>query len=153
MANFLLLILLFFSLVARANNYCLYDKTIPRPNYDNLLVKKVASKLSRIKASGFFHYRIEHNYKVRGQSDVERFLVQLCGEYRDRPSMIDAKLKWLGSMSAPLPKKQGPIDPDQELWPQVTAFSYGPWLELSNALWLAKRNAILPMGRHLTVEG
>lgn len=69
------------------------------------------------------------------------FLVQLCGEFRDRATMIEAKLKWIENLYT-LPRgPQQPIDPKKNIWSQVASETYAPYLELAKALWEARRDA------------
>jgi hypothetical protein len=135
---------------------CSYSPA-PKINRDDSMVKVAFRKLSLVKPKAFFHYRIQDNYGVAASPEAENFLTQLCGEYRDNPQMITAKIRWVSRMYSPLPKPQMPIDPMKDLWPQISAYSYSPWLAFSHALWLAKRNALLPTVNpgveNLVVEG
>jgi hypothetical protein len=73
---------------------------------------------------------------------AHNFLVQLCGEFRDRATMIEAKLKWIENMYTLPVGAQAGIDFKKNIWSQVTADAYGPYLTLANNLWEARREAL-----------
>lgn len=65
-------------------------------------------------------------------------LVQLCGEFRDRATMIEAKINWYGRIIE-LPAKEISFDPKKDLWSQFSAHDYTPFLQQTAQLWNAKR--------------
>ncbi len=76
-------------------------------------------------------------------SDAHTFLTQLCGEFRDRATMIEAKLKWANNIFI-LPASQSQtftIDVKKNVWAQIPATAYDPYLRLSESVWEAKREA------------
>jgi hypothetical protein len=74
------------------------------------------------------------------------FLTQLCGEFRDRATMIAAKVKWVNNMNI-LPKSDVTvIDPDTlatapNAWMRITAKAYYPYIQVAGDLWQARRSS------------
>lgn len=130
--------------------HCVGNQTdpasIPGPNYASAAVQSAAKVLSSMAENSFFLYgQINAHYKnsqVQRPSDVTKmaheFLVYLCGEFRDRPSMIAAKIRWVNRTNYLATKPQPQIDPANEIWSQIVAQSYAPYLRLSNAYYEAK---------------
>jgi hypothetical protein len=132
--------------------------TIPQVNYANADVKAAAAKLSKVKSQSFYYYGpIEKLYKVQGPDgklvnppadapkgttpNAHAFLVQLCGEFRDRATMVQAKINWVKNIFVLPNKAQGPVSGQGNVWSQLTAQGYAPYLTLSAALFDAKRAA------------
>lgn len=65
-------------------------------------------------------------------------LVQLCGEFRDRATMIEAKINWYNRI-IPLPVKDQKFDPKGDMWSQFSANDYSKYLTMSAQGWQAKR--------------
>jgi hypothetical protein len=134
---------------------------IPGVNYSNELVRSAAAKLSKVWNTSFYFYGpILKVYGLQASagklvappanapagttSNAHAFLVQLCGEFRDRAAMVEAKIRWVNNLFL-LPRgPQRPIDPRYNLWSQVAAVSYRPYLNFSSALFSAKRQAAGP---------
>ena len=134
------------------------------PNYSNALVKAAAAQLSKVADISFYFYSpIVKAYSlyappvagapagtkkslIAAGADApagttpyaNAFLTMLCGEFRDRPSMIASKLGWAKNIQILPVSDQGPIDPAKPLWPQVSAKSYSPYLQVSSAYYYAK---------------
>jgi hypothetical protein len=72
--------------------------------------------------------------------NAHAFMIYLCGEFRDRASMIEAKLDWLLKLnklkSSP---QQPPVKPGQDVWSAMVAQSYHPFIDFSRALWNARK--------------
>lgn len=67
------------------------------------------------------------------------FLLQLCGEFRDRATMIQAKIKWAQRLiKLPMEQKTA-FNPKKDLWPQMKADDYRPFLAVTKNVWLAKK--------------
>jgi hypothetical protein len=148
------------------NTYCIGDANaadIPQPNYKNSLVKQAAEKLSLVSAAHFYNYNVKKVYQINEATSPDyvpsaytswanAFLVQVCGEFRDRPSLIKEKIQWAASMNLLPKEKQGPVDPNKNIWSQMTAYSYGPFIELSSQLWDLKRqnltNSMFKIGQY-----
>lgn len=124
--------------------YCLGDnkaEIIPIPNYSNELVINAAKKLSRVKETNLVNYtEIIKIYRsgagtapVGISNQAHIYLVQLCGEYRDRSTMIEAKLKWINNIvmlkdiDQPLQ-----IDKEKNIWSQLSGREYNSYLKLSS---------------------
>lgn len=150
--------------VNEADNQNIYKKycggkarstDIPVPNYANPDIQLAARKLSQAKSEAFYFYSsIRKMYglsedmplpKVKGVPNLtiqaHMLLVQLCGEFRDRATMIQAKIEWYKKLYVLPARIQRPIDPKANIWKQVAASSYAPYLRLSHDLWQAKRDA------------
>jgi hypothetical protein len=149
--------------------YCVGDMdstAVPQANYSNSLVQAAARKLSRVSEMSYYFYGgpVSAYGLKKGQGFVDppssapegttpranAFLVLLCGEFRDRPTMIEAKLRWVSQMYKLPVSDQQPIDYSQNLWSQVSASSYRPYLEYSDALWNARktRTGSLKVGKY-----
>jgi hypothetical protein len=141
--------------------YCIGDLTHrPVPNYDNELVSRAAAKLSLLHPDTFSlysdikkHHETDTPEGVDVTDDAHDFLGYLCGEFRDRATMIEAKLNWVAEMNYLPMEEQAPYDPSQSPWQQMTAHDYGPYLHLSAALWQARRNKLTEEGKRYMQVG
>lgn len=141
--------------------YCIGDLTQrPVPNYGNELVSRAAAKLSLLHPDSFALYsdiKKHHQTDIPEGVDVTEethdFLGYLCGEFRDRATMIEAKLNWVADMNYLPMDEQAPYDPSQSPWTQITAHDYGPYLHLSADLWQARRNKLADEGRRYMQVG
>lgn len=145
--------------------YCVGEQSdpgsIPGPNYATADVQNAAKVLSSMAENSFFLYsQINFHYKntqITRPANVTKtaheFLVYLCGEFRDRPSMIEAKIRWVNRTNYLPTKLQPQIDPSKEIWSQIVASSYGPYLKLSNAYYNAKQAAITTKHTFGTIAG
>ena len=87
---------------------------------------------------------------------ASRFLVQLCGEFRDRATMIEAKLKWIERLYT-LPKEQitTNIDFKKNIWKQMSAEDYYPYLDVTSALWQARlesKERFIAIGKYTSID-
>lgn len=76
--------------------------------------------------------------------EAHLFLTQLCGEFRDRATMIEAKINWVKNLYTLEFKKEIVVEPETlaqapNVWARVTAKAYYPYLRLTAALWDARR--------------
>lgn len=81
------------------------------------------------------------------------FLVQLCGEFRDRATMIEAKLKWVQNMNILSKGEEAVVQPETlaqapNVWMRITAKAYYPYIDVANAVWEARRS---DQERYITV--
>lgn len=121
-----------------------------------ILKENLKAKFSPKESEHFYFYGgVTKLYKLSSNSvpdgtpdgiepEAHIFLTQLCGEYRDRATMIEAKLNWANNILI-LPKAQNPaftIDPTKNVWAQVPASAYQPYLDISSRVWGAKRKAM-----------
>lgn len=140
------------------SEYCLgvsRSTDIPVPNYANPEVQQAARHLSKAKKEAFYFYRpIREMYKLNDKTPIPQIaelpeltlqthmlLVQLCGEFRDRATLIKSKIDWYKNLYVLPAKNQGAINPQKNVWSQITASSYAPYLTLTRQLWEDKRNS------------
>ena len=105
------------------NKYCVGTQTdaasIPGPNYATPEVKSASEMLTRFRDYSYSiygqiaaHYKATPVAKPEGVSDnAHTFLTYLCGEFRDRPTMVEAKIRWINHTNFLKPEAQGQIDP------------------------------------------
>jgi hypothetical protein len=154
------------------NQYCegsASSADIPRPKYSNPLVLDAAIRLSQTKEvadqilSGagageesqhfYFYYPIMKIYKLSDYNTPSwvpaqvkpvghNFLTLLCGEFRDRATMIEAKVKWIQNLFILENVDQAIVDPEKNIWSQVSAKSYYSYLQVTASLWSARRNSL-----------
>lgn len=81
--------------------------------------------------------------------EAHLFLTQLCGEFRDRATMIEAKLNWVKNLFILKGNSETfTIDPTKNVWSQIPASAYYPYTRISSAIWEAKREA---QPRYITI--
>jgi hypothetical protein len=143
------------------SKYCVgqYDSTdIPQPNYNDADVRAAVKQMSSVADTSFFFYgpvlRVYGLGTKDGWADppatalpgvskgTHAFLVQLCAEFRDRPTMISEKVNWLKRLYKPQYVDQTPIDPSKNIWSQMTAKSYNVLLQFTSTLWSAKQSQL-----------
>jgi hypothetical protein len=129
---------------------------IPSPIYSNELVQAATQRLNVVAPLSFYFYSgIKRAYQLvkadgsyvdapadapKGTTpEAHAFLVQLCGEFRDRASMIEAKLRWTTKLNKMPAQKQQAFDPKQNPWTQMTAESYSPYISFSRQLFDARQ--------------
>lgn len=147
------------------NSYCDWKgdiSVIPAANYSNAHVIRAAEILSQVDDEDFYFYSaIKNFYKAQAaagpqtltnaqgesftvKSNARLFLTQLCGEFRDRPEMIQAKVQWVKNMVRPGMEKQQLVNYQQllkenkSIWSVLAGDSYKKYLEFSNALFSAR---------------
>ncbi|MBI3071210.1 MAG: hypothetical protein HYY84_03690 [Deltaproteobacteria bacterium] len=128
----------------------------PEVNYANADVKKAAGILTRVSPRSYYFYSGPIKAYGLGTSDsnlnpppasappgtgklAHAFLALLCGEFRDRAGMVEAKIRWVNNMFTLPTTPQGPVDTTKNVWSQMSAHSYRPYLRLSSALFYAKQ--------------
>ncbi|MCJ8275231.1 MAG: hypothetical protein HRT44_05460, partial [Bdellovibrionales bacterium] len=116
-----------------------------------------------LKRAGHFYFygNVKRIYKVNeGNKPFGRvahtFLVQLCGEFRDRATMIEAKLKWITRLyTIPVQQVTTTIDFSKNIWSQMSAPDYYPYLNVTRALWEARMEAApryIQIGQYDTID-
>lgn len=114
----------------------------------------------------FSQEKLQHNFDYEYVSDTNpapagvkgnthAFLTYLCGEFRDRPTLIEEKLAWIGSMIKLPTAKQEPIQPDpalKNIWSQLTAESYAYYATFSRNLFNAKEADAWKDGRTMSIS-
>lgn len=103
--------------------------------------------------------RIYKTYKDKPDNVGEvahTFLVQLCGEFRDRATMIEAKLKWINRMyTLPVEQNVTSIDFNENIWKQVSSVDYFPYLRVTESLWHARKSALhsyITIGKYSSID-
>ncbi len=150
--------------------YCVGDSTaadIPRFRYENPnpMVQKAVENIKKVSDKSYFLYtEVEEVYGLRelgSKKDSKKplikpayeipagvsllsnaYLVILCGEFRDRATMIQEKLNWIANLYKLPTQPQssfGSIDPEKSPWSQMSAHSYSAFLQFSRALWFARQ--------------
>jgi len=133
---------------------------IPTPNYKNRDVLNAVKKLAMVSPYSFYFYSgplYTYNLKngkelvdvpvnfpadikevKNGRKNANAFLTLLCGEFRDRPTLIKEKIRWVNRMYTLPTTPQATINIRHELWSQVSAHSYRGYIENSAAIFRAK---------------
>ena len=133
---------------------------IPTPNYKNRDVINAVKKLAMVSPYSFYFYSGPlYSYNLRngkelvdvpanfpadikevknGRKNANAFLTLLCGEFRDRPTLIKEKIRWVNRMYTLPTTPQTNINIRHELWSQVSAHSYKGYIENSAAIFRAK---------------
>lgn len=138
--------------------YCIgkYDSyENPKPNYSSPDVQDAVKQMSVVDPNSFYFYPPmlrAYGLGTKGNwitppaeapkgitKGSHAFLVQLCGEFRDRPTMIAEKIEWLKKLYKPQFVDQAPIDPSKDMWSQVSAKSYNKIINFTSTLWTAKQ--------------
>jgi hypothetical protein len=146
------------------SEYCIGDREAtqrPMPNYKNAFVMEAATQLSRVSAHSFSLYSdISAHHKTKVPDELagsvknmaHEFLGYLCGEFRDRATMVEAKVKWVANMNY-LDDEESEFDPAGDPWSQMRAKDYDPYIQLTDALWDARQSALSAEGKRYTKVG
>jgi hypothetical protein len=150
--------------------YCTGDPAsskIPGVNYNDPDVQLAVKALAAVKEESYYFYKqviasynlinADKSYKPAPAvpAAIQKFikpathalLVQTCGEFRDRPSMIKEKFEWYKRLYKLAASQQKPIDPSKDLWSQVTAYSYHPFLRFQTAVYSANARTMAAEGK------
>lgn len=133
---------------------------IPMPNYKNKDVLSAVKKLAMVSPYSFYFYSgplYTYNLKngkelvdvpaefpanvqevKNGRKNAHAFMTLLCGEFRDRPTLIKEKIRWVNRMYTLPTTPQQTINIKHELWSQVSAHSYRGYIQNSAAIFRAK---------------
>lgn len=147
------------------SSYCLANRKsadIPKPNYKNAEVISAVKKLSLVSPYSFYFYSgplLSYNLKKgknlvdppadfpnvtevkNGRKNAHAFMTLLCGEFRDRPTLIKDKIRWVNRMyTLPAVPRDRPINLRHELWSQVSAHDYMNYIDNSKAIFSAKKS-------------
>jgi hypothetical protein len=121
--------------------------TVPQPNYGDPEVKKAATILSQVADVNFYFYgdvlriyraqapkpsQLQLNSGVALTDNAHYFLVQTCGEFRDRAEMIEGKINWVNGMVLLENAPQQKVDLNKNIWSQLSARSYMQYIGLSS---------------------
>lgn len=147
------------------SEYCVGDREAtkrPLPNYDNPYVLEAAKQLSRVSSHSFAlygdfnsHHRTPVPEELEGtvKKMAHEFLGYLCGEFRDRGTMVEAKVKWVANMNYLDDEETAAYDPAGDPWAQMKQRDYHPYIRLSASLWDAKRARLADEERRYTMVG
>ena len=125
---------------------------MPTANYKNVNVNRAANILTQVADMDFYFYGgIKKLYAAKAEEgpaeyskNARLFLTQLCGEFRDRPEMIEAKVQWIKNMVRPGAEAQENIDykkllqNDASIWTQLSGHSYNKYLQFSDRLFTVR---------------
>ena len=133
---------------------------IPMPNYKNKDVLAAVKRLAMVSPYSFYFYSGPlYTYNLRngkelvdvpaefpaniqevknGRKNAHAFMTLLCGEFRDRPSLIKEKIRWVNRMYTLPTTPQATINIKHELWSQVSAHSYASYIDNSRRIFAAK---------------
>ena len=127
------------------------DHNAPDVNWNNEEVLRAARILSKVADTSYYMYREIRQVYVTNQSppppagiskNANTFLRILCGEFRDRATLIASKLRWIHNMVMPGQEPQSTtIDLNRNVWSQLSGHSYKAYLALSDRIWRAKQAA------------
>lgn len=148
------------------SEYCVGDAEVtkrPVPNYANAEVMEAARQLSRVADHSFALYsEIARHHKTdvpKAQADdgitvrAHEFLGYLCGEFRDRASMVKSKLDWVRTMNYLDDTDKGAFDVKANPWRQMRAADYKPYIALSRSVWTAKQSKLATDGKRYMQVG
>lgn len=146
-------------------DYCSGNRNsadIPAPNYKNKDVLSAVKKLAMVSPYSFYFYSGPlYTYNLRngkelvdvpadfpaniqevknGRKNAHAFMTLLCGEFRDRPTLIKEKIRWVNRMYTLPVTRQETINIKKELWSQVSAHSYRSYIGNSSMIFRAKEN-------------
>lgn len=140
---------------------------IPMPNYSNREVTSAARRLAMVHPQSFYFYAGPLSmYELRktdetsgkltrelvdppknfpsskevknGKKNAHAFLTMLCGEFRDRPTLIREKINWVNSINKLPVKAQRRMRIKDHVWSKMTAESYSAYINLSYAIYRMK---------------
>jgi hypothetical protein len=143
--------------------YCVGNASsaqVPQPNYASPEVRRAAQIMSKVADLNIYYYGdLKRLYKdgapksaaanmfpqyasaINSYTDnAHLFLVQTCGEFRDRAEMVQGKIRWVNNMVFLGSNPQQPINPKaSNVWAQVSGHSYTPYLAVSAGVYYARR--------------
>jgi hypothetical protein len=126
---------------------------VPTPNYKNTLVSNAAKTFNVVVSNSLYPYpAILNAYGLNSKTltvpngikkEAHVFLTYLCGEFRDRASMVEAKLVWLSRFNKLQNTKQPAIAANEDnVWAKMSANAYRPFLTYSHDLWFARQDVL-----------
>ena len=147
------------------NKYCSgprLSSEVPVPNYSDSEVKSAVKRLAQVAPYSFYFYSGPlYAYGLRtgkskdlvdvpsqfpdvpevksGKKNAHAFLTLLCGEFRDRPSLIKDKIRWVNKLYTLPDEEQKTVNVNHELWSQMSARSYGQYIRTTRNIFAAKQ--------------
>lgn len=146
------------------NQYCIGPandpSVVPQPNYENEFIKnRVIPKLQQVSESSYYLYgdvvevyglrdpqtkkMVTPNYPIPEGLNLKAnaFMVYLCGEFRDRATLVEEKLKWISKIyKLPVTPQKQDIDVTISPFAQLSAHKYESFLELSSSIFYARKS-------------
>lgn len=145
--------------------YCIGNRNstdVPVPNYKNPEVVYATKKLALVESQSFYFYSgplyayglkngktlVEPHASFpadipqtdEGRKNAHAFLTLLCGEFRDRPTLIKEKVKWVTKMNKLPVKPQQAINLKKDhLWQNMSAESYQVYINNSVMIYNMKK--------------
>lgn len=135
---------------------------IPKPNYTDSEVRSAVAKLAMVAPLSYYFYSGPlYIYQLKnsetkelvdppsdfpnvpevknGKKNANAFLTVLCGEFRDRPTLIKNKINWVLRMRTLPVTPQKVVNLNHELWSQMSAHSYTKYIRNTRAIFTAKQ--------------
>lgn len=80
---------------------------------------------------------------IIGRRNAHAFLTVLCGEFRDRPTLIKDKIKWVNNMYTLRNESPQRFNPgkNNNVWGQLSAQSYPKYINITRQIFAAKEAA------------
>jgi len=125
-------------------------------------VLSAAMKLTQVSSHSFAlygdfnkHHKTDIPEELEGtvKKLAHQFLGYLCGEFRDRGTMVAAKIRWVNRMNYLDDSDTGAWEPAGDPWQQMKQSHYKPYLRLSADVWDAKRAQLSAEGRRYMTVG
>ena len=154
------------------NQYCVGNPNtadIPEVNYANSEVQDAIQKMAGVKDKNYYFYAaILRAYKLGKNGALSAppanapkelspgghaFLVQLCGEFRDRATLIRERIQWLRKLYKLPTTVPAAYDPAGDPWAQMSAQWYGSYTQLSSAYYYAKKQELVDLKQDRVVFG
>lgn len=147
------------------NKYCGGNRVsseAPKPNYKEPEVIMAVKKMAMVAPLSYYFYSGPlYAYDLRvpktkdlvdvpqdfpqvaevknGKKNAHAFMTVLCGEFRDRPSLIKEKVRWVLKMQTLPDAPQKTVNLNHELWSQMSAHSYNNYIGNTRAIFGAKQ--------------
>lgn len=160
------------------SKYCIgnrFSSEIPKPNYRHESVLAAVRKLALVSPYSYYFYSGPlMSYELKkgkelvdppadfpnvqevksGRKNAHAFMTLLCGEFRDRPTLIEDKIRWVNRMHTLPAQPQKSINTKAELWPQIAAESYSRYIRASRSIFELKdqdqksRGMVVDLGKY-----
>jgi hypothetical protein len=133
---------------------------IPFPNYTDKDVRSAAGQLAMVFSQSFYFYSGPlYAYGLKkdkvliepptnfpnvpevfnGKKNAHVFLTLLCGEFRDRPTLIREKIQWVNKINKLKAEPQPAMKVNDNVWEKMTAESYSNYINNSMSIYRLKK--------------
>ncbi len=103
-----------------------------------------------------YQYTSSNNPAPQGvKGNTHAFLTYLCGEFRDRPTLIEEKLRWMAQLTKLPAKRQHKVEPSKELtnvFNELTAESYAYFVTFSRQAFDDKESEVWKESRTFPIS-